>query len=732
LTAKEEPPPRRVGQTLLVGGLVVVSAVLISLSTIYTLVVTQISGTTSGGQSESDKEARWQFTTQWSIPKLESLRVIIPGLFGYRMQEFTTSTNKAGSYWGKIAEDPRIEDLESSDPQVRSNAVVALGISPQPELQAIFASPDLMARAGYLEQIKSQVQRRHTGNGEYAGILVCLLAAFGLANAGRKAGSPYSAEERRAVWFWGGAALFSLLAAWGRYSFVYPVIYHLPFLTNIRSPMKFMHPLNISLIILSGYGLETLYRRHLTQPPPRPGSRPQSKLNWWQKASRFEKKWVIASGLVLIAAVAAFFMVQSSQPDITHYLEHNGFDDADLAGQIAGFCTGEVGLFVIYLALSAGLVIVILSGALAGQRAIWAWAFLSAIMICDLYRADAPWIRYYNYKEKYSSNPVVEILRQKPWEHRVVSRTSPIGPYDLSTDPNFGGLNHWWLENDFPFNDIQSLEIDQAPRMPVLDGSYLGNFLVRSRTDPSPATRLWQLTNTRYILADPSMELALNQFGEPKNSFRTVLRMDMAIKPGVTQFEDAGDMTVKTNSQGALALLEFTRALPRAKLFGHWQVMEDAAALQTLASPRFNPEKTVLVARDTPVSQAPGQPDADPGTVEISQYESKDLVLQADAKTPAVLLLNDHTGDFWNVWVDQKPGSVLRCNDIMQGVFVPPGRHTIEFRYQPPQTMLRVSLSAFALGILLGGYVFVAHFVRRPQAPSPAAGNPSQTNPKGA
>jgi hypothetical protein len=68
-------------------------------------------------------------------------------------------------------------------------------------------------------------------------------------------------------------------------------------------------------------------------------------LNWWKKASGFEKKWVIGSGLVLIAAVAGFFMVQSSQPDITHYLEHNGFD-ADLAGQIARFCTGEVGLFV--------------------------------------------------------------------------------------------------------------------------------------------------------------------------------------------------------------------------------------------------------------------------------------------------------------------------------------------------------------------------------------------------
>jgi hypothetical protein len=730
LTEKEDPPPRRAVKTLWVGGLVVVSAVLISLSTIYTLVVTQISGTTNGGQTESDDVSRWQFTTQWSIPKLETLRVIIPGLFGYRMQEFTTSTNKSGSYWGKIAEDPRIQDLESSNPQVRSNAIVALGVSPQPELQAVFASHNTEARAGYVEQIKGQVQRRHTGNGEYAGLLVCLMAAFGLANAGRKAGSPLSAAERRAVWFWGGAGLFSLLAAWGRYSFVYRLVYSLPFLTNIRSPMKFMHPLNISLIILSGYGLEALYRRYFSQPPPRTGSRPQSKLNWWQKASAFEKKWVIASGIALIAAVAGFFMVRSSQPGIIHYLEHNGFDDADLAGQIARFCTGEVGLFVIYLALSAGLVIVIISGALAGRRAIWAWVGLSAITICDLYRADVPWIRYYNYKEKYSLNPVTEILRQKPWEHRVVARTSPIGPYDLSTDPNFGGVNHWWLENDFPYNDIESLEIDQAPRMPLLDSSYLGDFLVRSRTDPSPATRLWQLTNTRYVLADASMESVLNQFGEPKNSFRTVMRMDLVVKPGIIQFEDAGDMTVKTNGQGALALLEFTRALPRAKLYSRWLVMDDSAALHTLASPQFDPEKTVLLAKETPVSQPPGQPDADPGTVEISQYEFKDLILQADARTPAVLLLNDHTDSSWNVWVDQKPGAVLRCNDIMQGVFVPAGHHTIEFKYQPPQGMLRVSLGAFVLGILLGGYVCVTRFVRRPQAPSPVAANPSRTNPK--
>jgi hypothetical protein len=726
----EEKPSARAGKTLLVGGLMVIAAVLISLSTIYTLVVTQIKGTGEVGQSEGDKAARWQFITQWSIPKLETLRVIIPGVFGYRMQEFTTSTNKAGSYWGSIAEDPRIQDLESSDARVRTGAAASIS---GPDVQAIFAGNDKAARQNLVEQVKGMVQRRHTGNGEYAGVLVCLLAAFGLASAWRKAGSPFSAEERRAVWFWGGAALFSLLAAWGRYGIVYRLVYHLPFLTNIRSPMKFMHPLNLSLIILSGYGMETLYRRCLSKPSQRSGSLLQHWMKWWGGATGFDKKWMIWSGTVLIAAAAGYLIAQASRLDIAHYLEHNGFDEP-LARQIAAFSCGEVGWFVIFLGLSTGLLACVLSGCWAGRRAIWAWVLLCAVMICDLSRADVPWIRYYNYKEKISPNPVVEILRQKPWEHRVVSRLSPVGPYDLGgSDANFAGLCHWWLENDYPFNDIESLEIDQAPRMPVMDSSYLGNFAVHSNEELPRATRLWQLTNTRYIFADAHLTDLLNQSGEPKNSFRTVLQGIMVAKPDIThQVEDAGDMTVLTNSQGTLALIEFTRALPRAKLFSHWLVMDDDPTLRMLVSPGFDPEKTVLLAKDTPISEAAGASDADPGTVEITQYRSKDLILQADAKLPAVLLLNDHTGDFWNVWIDDKPGTVLRCNYIMQGVMVPAGRHTIQFRYQPPLKMLCASLSAFALGILLGGYAFGAHLLRRQKAPPPAAGKSGQPASKAA
>ncbi len=701
-----------------VGTLVVAFAFVISASTLYTLVGTQLTGT-GAGESDRDSESRWDFTVQWSIPKIESFRVFIPGLFGYRLQEFTTSTNKAGSYWGSVAEDPRIERLESSDSKTRVRAADFLGL--QPQIRDIIAGDDVKTRQEIIDQIKDRVQRRHTGSGEYAGLLVCLLAVFGLVNSVRKTGSPYSPQERWTTWFWGVAGLFSLLAAWGQHWFVFRLIYDMPFLTNIRSPMKFMHPLNISLTILSGYGLEVLHRRYFDAPQKK-RTFSQALIGGIKNFSGFEKKWAIGSVIALLASVAALLIYMSYRTDLTNFLAHSGFAK-DVAAQIADFSIGEMGLYVIYLTISAGLIVAILTGAFAGKKAVFAWAGLSAIMICDLARTDVPWIRYFNYKQKYTMNPVVDLLRNEPWEHRVVSRTSPMGGYDLGgSDPNFGGLCHWWLENDYPYNDIESLEIDQAPRMPLLDSSYIGNFAIRSGNDLTPALRLWKLTNTRYIFADARVESALNQLAQPPNSFHTIMRMDMVVKPGVAQVEDAGDMTVKTNSTGSLALIEFPGTLPRCKLYSNWEIADDQSTLPKLVSPGFNVDKTVLIATNTPVSQKPDLTEPDPGTVKITDYQSKHVVLQADAKTPAVLLLNDRTGDWWRVWVDQKPAALLRCNYIMQGVFIPAGQHTIDFRFQPPLKYLYLSVAGLVLGVLLGGYVVFNHFcLERREASKPAA-----------
>jgi hypothetical protein len=58
----------------------------------------------------------------------------------------------------------------------------------------------------------------------------------------------------------------------------------------------------------------------------------------------------------------------------------------------------------------------------------------------------------------------------------------------------------------------------------------------------------------------------------------------------------------------------------------------------------------------------------------------------------------------------------------MQGVFVPPGQHEIDFRFQPPLKFLYVSAAALAIGVLLGGFVVCSHFWLEPRAASKRTG----------
>jgi hypothetical protein len=730
----DSDPLKALARSAQIGFLMVFFAVLIAASTLSTLVGTQIKAISGMGQTPEEKQQHWNFATQWSIPKVETLRLIIPGLFGYRMREFTTSTDKSNSYWGSVAEDPMIEEfakrLGSDDAKTRGDAAASLGV-PASIVEAMRSgSPEQRAEIRAQILSKMPLQRRHSGNGEYAGVLIAVLAILALANSLRGNASSFSRIERDLVWFFGAAAIFSLVAAWGRHGPLYALLYKLPYFSTIRNPLKFMHPFHITWIIMAGFGLETLARRIYQTDASRIGVGEQMK-RWWSKAAGFDKKWVFGSAAALAAGLAGLLIYSSAKADLIRYLtglgdpNYQGFSP-EFAAQVADYSVNQVLWFVIYLAASLLAVIIALSGAWSGRRAKLAWIFLGLIIICDLGRSDWPWVRYFDYTEKYSMNPITDFLRQRPYDNRVVGpRLSPRGGYDLAGDGNLGALSHWWIENDFPYYDIQSLDIDQWPRMPVLEANYLANF---GMAGPGVA-RLWQLTNTRYIIANAGVAAAFNQIyktGQPfvvKTPF-TFTNADgtLMAKPGVEQIVDSGDVRIQTNNTGPFALIEYTDALPRAKLYSNWKILGDSETLQTLRAPEFDPLKTVLVATDSTVTQKPGDANADAGTVSISSYEPKDIKLKAQAKTDAVMLFNERTGDSWKVFVDRRQSNVLRCNYLMQGVMVPAGEHVIEFHFAPPIGPLYISLAAFGAGLLLAAYLVYTHW--RP-GPTEAAIAPS-------
>ena len=733
---------RKVANALVAGTWVVIFAAIIAAHTMLTLVETQVEGVAAMGQDIQTKQTRWNAATQWSLPKLETLQVLVPGLFGYRLSGNITQKDHSGAYWGQIGQDYRIPGLGSDDPLVRSNAVSSLNLLDTADCLLALDAPDRHSRTAGMAAVakKRGIYWRYTGSGECAGTIVSLLALFGLANFFRK-DRPFSKSERAAVGFWIAAAVFSLLASWGRFGFVYQFLYKLPYFSTIRNPIKFMNPFHIAWIILAAYGLEALHRRYMLGPERGPaGLLPHHLHLWWGRVAGFDRKWTVFMMILAGAAVAGTGLLYANRSALILYLQDQSFTPL-MAKIISNFCLQKAAAFIVFLVAGMVAVAAILSGAWTASRQKWAWRSLTALMICDLVRADIPWVRYYDYIEKYALNSVTEFLLDKPWEHRVIGKLEPRGP-GSGISQGFGQLYFFWLQNDFPSHNIQTLDFSQMSHIPDLDRLFLKTFELTGTdirtTDLRPATRLWQLTNTRYILGKAGSVELLNERTDPiYHSFTLRSLFNMTQKPDIEAVGDAGDLTVESGEKGEYGIIEFTRALPRAKLYSNWRTpSNDTAALNLLASRDFEPWNTVLIATNTPLPQPVSTSTADPGDVSITDYHPKCVRLEADAKTPAVLLLNDRTGPDWRVLIDGKVAPVLRCNYIMRGVYLTPGRHKVEFLFKPPLKTLYISVSAIVVGIILAGYLILTRAPlptpEAPQAPaSPEKGRKGNGKAKG-
>ena len=104
---------------------VAVFAGFIALQTVRGLVGTQIQGVAGTGQDAETKAQHWDFVTQWSLPKTETLGLLVPGLFGYKMdtpQNMMPAVQDAyqgGVYWGGMGRDPAIDRFFDSGGRAR-------------------------------------------------------------------------------------------------------------------------------------------------------------------------------------------------------------------------------------------------------------------------------------------------------------------------------------------------------------------------------------------------------------------------------------------------------------------------------------------------------------------------------------------------------------------------------------------------------------------------------------
>jgi hypothetical protein len=667
------------GRLILLAG----CAALLGAQAVNGLVSNEIEGVVGMKQDAATKAQRWAWATQWSLPKSEVLSLAVPGLFGYRME-----AKDGAAYWGTVGRDIAWDDYKPES--------------------------DEKPPKGF---------KRFSGGSPYSGVLVLVVAAWAALQSFRPRKSVFRDSQRRLLWFWIGMAVVCVVLALGRYApAFYRLVYALPYFSTMRNPVKFLNIFNVAVVVLFAYGLDGLWRQYLQPALYGNGSRWLGFASWWKRAGGFDRAWIWGSVAAFVLVAAGWAIYASNSAALEQYMLSVQVD-ATAAPNTAAFSIRQAGWFALLFTLSLGLLALILSGAFAGARAVTGASILGLLLVGDLARANVPWILYWDYPLKYASNPVIDRLTQQSFTHRVC--ILPFAP-----PPQYGMFTKLyqaeWLPHLFPYYNIQTIEVVQMSRLPEDLAAFEKAF--HPQTDGEYTRllgRLWELTNSRYVLGAAGYLNNLNDKFDPvRRSFRIVDRFSLGPKPGILTPERLEQLTVRSQPDGLFALFENVGVLPRAQLYDSWIVKTNAGdALSILTNETFNAHQQVVVTGDVPATPAVTNTSA--GTVEFASYAPRHIVLKAEAPGPAVLLLNDHHDARWRVSVDGKPAPLLRCNFIMRGVYLIGGAHTVRFDYDPPLRALYVSLGAIMIALALTGVVVWGE--RRRSVPPPPGASPPES-----
>jgi hypothetical protein len=153
---------------------------------------------------------------------------------------------------------------------------------------------------------------------------------------------------------------------------------------------------------------------------------------------------------------------------------------------------------------------------------------------------------------------------------------------------------------------------------------------------------------------------------------------------------------------GEALVYQVPDVLPRAALYSSIEILPDDAVLPRLKDPAFDHRRAVIVSRES-ISGSSTLAGASPAPASaglITAYQSQYVAIETETPTPAVLVLNDANYPGWHAYVNGAPVEILTTNFLFRGVLVPPGKSTVEFRYQPRSFRIGAAVSIAAFMIL--------------------------------
>jgi uncharacterized membrane protein YfhO len=174
---------------------------------------------------------------------------------------------------------------------------------------------------------------------------------------------------------------------------------------------------------------------------------------------------------------------------------------------------------------------------------------------------------------------------------------------------------------------------------------------------------------------------------------------------------------IYNNPQNDILITRFPDAWPRAYWVPTASAVPDQNKALTMLDTTDFKKSVILTTKENVHTVEAGDREMKP--VAVKNYEPDHVVLESNTNTSGWLVLSDRYYPGWNAFVDGKPVKIYKANVFVRAIPLEPGRHVIDFVYQPIPLRIGAVFSLVSLIVfLLAIYKNKLHTLTNPLPPA--------------
>lgn len=152
-------------------------------------------------------------------------------------------------------------------------------------------------------------------------------------------------------------------------------------------------------------------------------------------------------------------------------------------------------------------------------------------------------------------------------------------------------------------------------------------------------------------------------------------------------------------------LVEVDDPPPFVSVVPAWDVVGGPGeAFALVIDPAFRTDELAVLEDDPGLGEGASDPAPGTATVRSDPDDPNELLIEADASAPSIVVIRNSYDDGWEATVDGEPTPVLPVDGFLQGVPVDPGAHEIRLVYRDAAVAAGLWLSAAVWLVLAGAW----------------------------